>query len=723
MKPYLAEIVINLKLTMRDKMVVFFNYLFPLIFFFMFASLFRVEQSSDFSARVVTMVLVIGILGNGFFGAGVRAVAEREANILRRFKVAPISAGPILVSSLVTGTLSYLPAALLIIALAHFMYGMPWPQRPISLFLYVCLGLLSFRALGMMIASVVNSMQESQIATQLMYLPMLFLSGASIPVTIFPVWLQSTAQFLPATHLFTGLQAILEANESIAHNWRGALALIVATVVALFLGMKLFRWEKEQKISSSGRLWLAAVLLPFLALGGWEMHSSHSLAETKALERAMRRSRTLLIRDARIFIGDGNVIENGSVLVRNGKIAAVYGNPAPDAKQLKAELIEAAGKTLLPGLIDVDVHLSWPGGVFASQKDYDPSKNMPRALAAYLYCGVTAVRSAGGDPLDQTLKVRERVNSGERLGAELFVSGPLFTTHGGYGMEYQKFVPAAFREQIDKQMARLPATAAEARAEVDELKRRGVDGIEAALDSGVAGHLYNRMDPAILQAIVAQAHADGLSIVVHTGASRDVDDAVAAGANAIEHGSFRDMIPDQLFARMRAQRANFDPALSTAEAMADISSRNPELLEQSLAVQVAPPKLIDATSKFVVGGNAGAGDGSAILGIVRLNLEHAARAGVTLVTGTGSGDMLLVHGPAVHREMQLWVADGLSPSAALIAATSNAARLLRAEDRMGLIAIGREANLLLVDGNPLQDIRQTTNIQQIIFHGEEIDRA
>src|SRR5579884_2598022 len=168
MKPYLAEIVINLKLTMRDKMVVFFNYLFPLIFFFMFASLFRVEQSSDFSARVVTMVLVIGILGNGFFGAGVRAVAEREANILRRFKVAPISAGPILVSSLVTGTLSYLPAALLIIALAHFMYGMPWPQRPISLFLYVCLGLLSFRALGMMIASLVISMQESQSATQLM---------------------------------------------------------------------------------------------------------------------------------------------------------------------------------------------------------------------------------------------------------------------------------------------------------------------------------------------------------------------------------------------------------------------------------------------------------------------------------------------------------------------------------------------------------------------------
>src|SRR5579884_1656424 len=110
MKPYLAQIVINLKLTARDKMVLFFNYAFPLIFFFIFASLFRAEQASGFSVEVVTMVLVLGVLTNGFFGAGIRATLDRETNILRRFKVAPISAAPILVSSLVTGLLNYLPS-------------------------------------------------------------------------------------------------------------------------------------------------------------------------------------------------------------------------------------------------------------------------------------------------------------------------------------------------------------------------------------------------------------------------------------------------------------------------------------------------------------------------------------------------------------------------------------------------------------------------------------
>jgi ABC-2 type transport system permease protein len=90
MKSYLALIKVDLKLAFRDKAVIFFNYLFPLIFFFVFAGLMRAERGGTIS-YVVSLVLVMGILGNGLFGAGLRAVQEREANILRRFKVAPIS--------------------------------------------------------------------------------------------------------------------------------------------------------------------------------------------------------------------------------------------------------------------------------------------------------------------------------------------------------------------------------------------------------------------------------------------------------------------------------------------------------------------------------------------------------------------------------------------------------------------------------------------------------
>ena len=112
MRPYIAQIRSNLRLMVRDRAVLVFSYLFPSVFFFMFAQLFDARQSPAAMAQVVAMVIVIGILGSGFFGAGMRAVQERETNILRRFKVAPINAAPIIVASLVSGLVNFLPVAI-----------------------------------------------------------------------------------------------------------------------------------------------------------------------------------------------------------------------------------------------------------------------------------------------------------------------------------------------------------------------------------------------------------------------------------------------------------------------------------------------------------------------------------------------------------------------------------------------------------------------------------
>ena len=111
------------------------------------------------------------------------------------------------------------------------------------------------------------------------------------------------------------------------------------------------------------------------------------------------------------------------------------------------------------------------------------------------------------------------------------------------------------------------------------------------------------------------------------------------------------------------------------------------------------------------------------LEIAKKNLLAARRAGVALVTGTDSGNPLTLHGPAIHRELQLWVEAGVPAPEALQAATYNAARLLGATDRIGLIRPGYEASLLLVDGNPLQDISATERISMLMFKGERVNRA
>src|SRR5581483_3751166 len=132
-KSYLALIAIDLKLAMRMRAVIFFNYLFPLMFFFIFGMLFHARNHPEAMVQVLSMTLTMGVLGNGLFGGGIRAIQEREMNILRRYKVTPITPAPLLVGAMVTGWAIFLPYIVVMFALAHFYYHMPWPENLASL--------------------------------------------------------------------------------------------------------------------------------------------------------------------------------------------------------------------------------------------------------------------------------------------------------------------------------------------------------------------------------------------------------------------------------------------------------------------------------------------------------------------------------------------------------------------------------------------------------------
>src|SRR5579863_5735901 len=726
MKSYIALIQLDLKLALRQKSVLFFNYMFPLIFFVVFAQALHGDRGNAMT-QIVTMVIFIGVLGNGLFGAGMRAVQERESNVLRRYKVTPITPAPILIAATIVGWILFMPLVLFMFLVAHFGYGMPWPVRLGSILLFATLAILAFRAIGMILAAVANSMQESQILVQLVYLPMLFLSGATFPTSMFPSWLLIVTQFLPATYLVSGLEGMMLRKESLAANGLPALALLITVFVGLFISYKLFRWEKEEKIRGSAKLWVGAVMVPFIVLGLWQAHTKQNVAKTRMLNRELARGETYLTRGARIFVGDGKVIESGAILIRGGKIAEVYEGEGPEPRMVKAALIEAAGKTVLPGLIDVHVHLVATGGFYPDMRKYDPEPHMLRNLAAYLYSGVTAVRSVG-DPLDLVLKVRSSVNNGERLGAQLFTCGPLFTAPGGHGTEYFKGMPENMRQQAQAQFTRIPVSADEARRQVEELKRADVDCIKAVLESGGGSSVFNRLDIAVFQAIAHETHAQGLPLAVHTGDLRDVTDALSAGADSVEHGSFREIIPDALFQQMVSKKTFYDPTLSVGEAFRDFAAGKTDLLKRSLVQQVGPADLIEGTEQAM-----SSQDTEPIrqrvaqfpinLEVGTQNLLLAYKNGVSLVTGSDAGNFLVIHGPTVQHELELWVHAGIPPAVALQAATYNAARLLRADNHIGSIRVGNDADLLLVDGNPLEDITAVERISIVIFKGEQIDRS
>ena len=258
-----------------------------------------------------------------------------------------------------------------------------------------------------------------------------------------------------------------------------------------------------------------------------------------------------------------------------------------------------------------------------------------------------------------------------------------------------------------------PKTADEARQQVRELKTRGVDGIKAILESGFGeGMLYNRMDVGLFRAVAEEAHAQNLPLAVHTGDSRDVADAVDAGASSVEHGSWRDKIPDSVLARMAHDGIYLDPTLTVGESYTEYFNGKADVLDNSLVQQTLTANLLKGTRDFLTSGKgvdaAKADIFAKALEQSRDNLLRAWKAGVPLAMGTDSGNRLVFPGPSMHHVLQVWVKAGIPAVVALQAATGNGAELLHARN-IGAIRKGMDATLLLVDGNPLTDISATRN--------------
>ena len=443
------------------------------------------------------------------------------------------------------------------------------------------------------------------------------------------------------------------------------------------------------------------------------------------LARSANRRRSTLFQNAKIFVGDGRVIENGAVLVRNEKITDVFDKPPADTKSLNAEVIDLSGKTLMPGLIDMHAHLGAPGGFYKDARKY-ADLNAPRQrLAAYLYSGITAVRSTG-DWLDNTLKLRAMMQSDQYLGAELFSCGPLFTAEGGHPTELLNEFPPSMRSAAEKQFVRLPKSANEARRQVDALKSAGVDCIKSVLESGSPlWGKFNHLDPEIYRGIVAEARKDNLPTATHTGSAADAKEAAEAGSDSIEHGSMSDLIPDETFALMKSRAVVYDPTLSTMEGVIDARAGNTALLDRAILRQAAPPDLLSDTRAQLEksGGRNKNAPLRPLMEYASTNLMRAYQSGVTLIAGSDAGNMLVIHGPTVQHELALWVKAGVPPGIALQAATYNAAKALRAADRIGLIQPGHDATLLILDGDPTVDITSLEHILTVMLRGERISRS
>jgi ABC-type multidrug transport system permease subunit len=277
----------RIQLALRNKMFFFFSVVFPLGMFFLYAGIFGRSDPQKVS-YFLGPVIAFNVMGT-FWGLSAALVMFREQGILRRFHVTPVTATDMLASSLLANFVLTLPTISVELFLARVVFHVPSLGDLLSLAILVTVGTLSFGSLGLVVASVTNTMQETQVLNQIIWLPLIFLSGATFPLAYLPESVQHFGLFLPATYLVTALQSALYQSFPFWKLLVQISALAVWAILTFFVSTQLFRWEPEAKIPRNAKLWALATALPFFLLGAWEYHNGDILKQAQAAYHSLER--------------------------------------------------------------------------------------------------------------------------------------------------------------------------------------------------------------------------------------------------------------------------------------------------------------------------------------------------------------------------------------------------------------------------------------------------
>lgn len=385
--------------------------------------------------------------------------------------------------------------------------------------------------------------------------------------------------------------------------------------------------------------------------------------------------------------GTGADPADADVVIEDGRIVEV--GPGLDGD----ERVDVTGKALLPGLFDCHTHV-----VFStidtmrriqtpfSYRFYQAMHN----LEATLRIGITTVRDAGGADLG----VKQAVEDGLIRGPRMQISLGMLSQTGGHG---DGWLPSGANLRLDSHPG-VPNTIVdgpdEMRAKVRELVRMGADVIKVAVSGGVLSprdkptHAHFRLEE--LKVLVEEATAAGIWVMAHAQATPGIKNAIRAGIRSIDHGIYLD---DEAIEMMLARGTWLVPTL------------------------VAPRGVIDAAAAGAAIPETSVAKAHEVADIHRASFAKAVEAGVKVAMGTDSG--VTPHGNNL-RELQLMVEGGMTPMQAIVATTQSAAELMGLEEELGTLEPGKRADLVVVDGDPLDVATLTDRIEAVYQDGARV---
>ncbi len=394
----------------------------------------------------------------------------------------------------------------------------------------------------------------------------------------------------------------------------------------------------------------------------------------------------LVIRNVRLIDGTGEApVPRVSIEVANGAISWIGEETYRPARRLHREDINGAGLTLIPGLMDCHEHFAGDGGPDNTPRNRSDTpegyalmviSNAKRALMS----GVTSARDVGS-PYGVTIRIAQETASGSVLGPRIVASG-----------EWLSFPNTTWVPGVGSRLSRRVETMEDLVIAIQEQVEMGAGLIKVGANGRHPnGEYYGSLGPEVLDAAVRTAHSGGLKIAAHCIGFEASRQAVEAGIDSIEHGTHLEDETVQLM----AQKGTFlVPTLSTW----DIRER----MDRS-----------DGASRDQVNDNEERKENSLS------SFKRALDAGVNIATGTDAGGSPVRHG-FVAREIELMVQSGMSPKQALESSTRVAADLLGIADQTGIIEVGKRADMVLIDGDPLSDPSALRNVWAVFLGGRRV---